>query len=170
MFKEGDLIRKITDAGDAEVVRVLDTKTIKGCYDIYIATSADTKYASWVSGSDYELVTDNQKILEAEANPHPMEEQTVAIVSFEGAVKREVKAIREAIKVCETVSELRFTITASGPINDGEVEITYEIAKNSYSAAVKGNNVRECLAEFLRRHGWDSTNKPVAISYNGLSS
>lgn len=167
MFKEGDLIREVTKDGDAEVVRVLETDT--GALNTHVAIGNDDGN-EWVDGSDYELVTEDQKVLEPEANPHPMEEQTVAIVSFEGAVKREVKAIREAIKACETVSEFRLTVTASGPINDGEVEITYEIAKNSYSGAVKGNNVRECLSEFMRRHGWDSVNKPVAISYNGLST
>ncbi len=166
MFKEGNLVRRITDDGNGEILKVVDSN-IPG--DTVVRVETAEGIDDWVDINDLELVAESQAELDKTPNPQPMEEQTVAIVSFEGAVKREVKAIREALKLCDTLSEFQFTVTASGPINSGEVKISYRLSKDTYgSTGVKGNNVKECLAEFLRRHGWDRTNKPIAISYDGI--
>ena len=169
MLKEGNLVR-IKEDGD-QIMRVYEDETVG---DMYVKCEATTEEDGVTSkymyeNDELELVAVNQKILDRMENPQPMEEQTVAIVSFEGAVKREVLAVREAMKCCDSISYFRLVINASGRVNDGEVEISYHISESSYgSDGVEGNNVKECLSEFLRRHGWNSINKPIAISYDGI--
>ena len=165
-FKKGNLVR-LKD-GDKSVMLVVEDSD-----DIIGETTCDPgagHQEATFETDDLELVAESQTELDKQENPHPMEEQTIAIVSFEGAVKREVKAIREALKLCDTIREFTLSVKASGPVNSGEVEITYEIEGPRYGDGVKGDSVRECLAEFMRRHGWDNIHKPKAISYNGIPS
>ncbi|KKM27245.1 hypothetical protein LCGC14_1576590 [marine sediment metagenome] len=161
-FQLGNLVRVANDV-DGPLMTVVDTD--------YSLDTTKVEYedgvTSWFDSVELELVTDSVAELKKEPNPQPMEEQTVAIVSFEGAVKREVAAIREAFEGCDTISDFELTITASGPISSGKVKIEYELGRE-YGKKVKGYNVKECLAEFLRRHGWDKANKPKAISYDGI--
>jgi hypothetical protein len=167
MFKEGNLVRLKTEDGDGEIVRVI--KDMKISDSVVNVSSEKHPHGHWEDADDYELVSESQMELVPVPNPHPIEEQTVAIVSFEGAVKREVKAIRAALAVCETISYINLTIDINGPV-DGDVKIEYKLSKSSYGTGVTGSNIRETLAEFLRRNGWDSTNKPIAISYDGVPS
>jgi len=167
MYKKGNIVRRTDESGEETIY------TIKEDYDEELftyVTMEDEDQTEWMYTPDeIELVAESLKALEKATNPQPMEEQTIAIVSFEGAVKREVKALREAIQLCDSVSYFYLNISASGPVNDGEVKIEYRISDSSYgSGGVEGNNVKECLAEFLRRHGWDRVNKPKAISYDGI--
>ena len=167
MFKKGNLVRLISDDGTKEVMSV-QSDTVEASEYTYVFEGKDNTETMYKTNA-LELVKESQEELEKEKNSQPIEEQTVAIVSFEGAVKREVKAVREALKLCDNLSEFQLTITASGPINSGEVKVSYGLSKNTYGTAeVKGNNVKECLSEFLRRHGWDCINKPIAISYDGI--
>ena len=167
MFKKGNLVRLKTDDGSGEILSITEDVTedeneLIRCED---SKGITLRYYP----SELELVKESQEIPDKVENPQPMEEQTVAIVSFEGAVKREVLAVREAIKCCDTISHFELTVVASGAVNDGDVKVTYSIAEDSYGTKkVKGNNVKECLSEFLRRHGWDRVNKPIAISYDGI--
>ncbi len=166
-FKEGNLVRLKTEDGNGKIMRVkqdnADTDTVTLC-----ETDSITLDDNWFDMEDLELVAESLEELEKAKNPQPMKEQTVAIVSFEGAVKREVKAVREAIKLCDSVSYFQLSIFASGQVNDGEVKIEYKISEGSYGDDVIGHNVKECLSEFLRRHGWNHANKPIAISYDGI--
>lgn len=61
MFKEGDLIRRITKDGDGEIVRVLEDEILTAV-DIHVAIGNDDS-EEWVTICDYELVTDKQKTL-----------------------------------------------------------------------------------------------------------
>ena len=98
-------------------------------------------------------------------------EHTIAIVSFEGAIKREVRRVREEMKKCERVSELYLEINASGRIEDGDVKIEYQVGQSSYdSSKVRGDSLQACLDEFLRRHGWQQVHNPKAIGYEKIPS
>lgn len=46
------------------------------------------------------------------------DEHTVAIVSFEGALKREIKRLRNKLKNIDEISEFQLEIVASGRVND----------------------------------------------------
>lgn len=100
------------------------------------------------------------------------DEQLVAIVSFEGAVKREVKRIREGLKPAAEAgiissNEFTMTVKATGRVLDGEVKLIYSLSTNYYnSEAVEGNSLSEVVAEVLRRKGWQKVNKPLSISFD----
>jgi len=98
------------------------------------------------------------------------DEHLVAIVSFEGAVKREVTRLREKLKPAAekgvlSGNEFYFIITASGRILDGELLLKYSLQRNSYEYnPVAGNSPNAVTDEFLRRAGWEKINAPLAIS------
>lgn len=98
------------------------------------------------------------------------DEHMIAIVSFEGAVKREVTRLREKLKPAAekgvlSGNEFSFIVKASGRILDGEVKLEYKLSKSFYeSDAVVGNSPSAVSDEFLRRAGWEKVNAPLAIS------
>lgn len=100
------------------------------------------------------------------------DEQMIAIVSFEGAVKREVKRVREGLKPAAEagiVSSNEFTITvkATGRILDGEIKLIYGLSCDYYNGnLVEGNSLSEVLQEVLRRKGWQKVNEPISISFD----
>lgn len=98
-----------------------------------------------------------------------MEEHTVAIVSFEGAVKREVKRVREQLKGCPNLSCFDLIINAEGRVDDGEVKITFGVGKYSYDR-VTGDTLQAVLDEFLRRRGWQQVHAPKALAYEKVPS
>lgn len=160
-FNEGDLVRQITEDGTGEI------KSVHLATDNTINLKNSIGELEWYDSCDYELVTSNQKVMEPKF-PQPQPQHQVAIVSFEGSIQREVKAIREALKVTD-LSTFRVKIEAKGPLNSGEIKITYEISESEYGGnTVYGDNIREALSEMLRRHGWNSANAPTAISYDGI--
>lgn len=98
------------------------------------------------------------------------EEHTVAIVSFEGAIKREVKRIRERLKPAAELigNAFQFEIQARGRILDGEVKLEYTIAGLYGENKVEGRDVNSVLEEYLRRSGWNAVNKPLEIAFDKL--
>ena len=90
----------------------------------------------------------------------------VAIVSFEGAVQREMKRVRNRLAQANIGSTFQFEIYCSGRVQDGDVDITFKIG--DYSDNVKGNSVDATLEEYMRRHGWDAAHKPICISSRPL--
>lgn len=97
------------------------------------------------------------------------DEHVVAIVSFEGAVKREVKRIREALRPAVEaklmINDFGFQIKVSGRVLDGEVKLSYKIGEYDFMAKeVEGDSPNAVVDEFLRRKGWASIHAPLAIS------
>ena len=92
-------------------------------------------------------------------------EHQIAIVSFEGAVKREVKRIREQLRADESLHEFEFDISIKGRVHDGDLKLTYELRDGPYDVrGVKGDSVNAVLDEFLRRRrGWTQRHAPKAI-------
>lgn len=98
------------------------------------------------------------------------DEHSVAIVSFEGAVTREIKRVRERLKSVESLSTFQLKIIASGRINDGEVKLTYFVANEYGGGEVKGDSLNAVLDEYLRRNGWEKIHAAKAISYEKIPS
>ena len=98
------------------------------------------------------------------------DEHTVAIVSFEGAIKREIKRLRNQLKQDETLSEFRLIIEASGRVNDGEVRLSYTLDQKFGLGKVEGNSLQAVVYEFQRRRGWSKTNAPKALAYEKVPS
>jgi hypothetical protein len=99
------------------------------------------------------------------------EEHIVAIVSFEGALKREIKRLREKLKPAADEGVLssngfQFEITASGRILDGEVKVEYTLSEMYGDNRVHGRDTAAVTDEFLRRMGWNSVNKPLEIAFD----
>lgn len=99
------------------------------------------------------------------------EEHTVAIVSFEGALKREIKRLRNKLKNIDEISEFMLEIVASGRVNDGDVKLSFKLSPNTWGGnQVTGRELRAVEEEMLRRHGWQKKNDPLAIAYERVPS
>lgn len=101
------------------------------------------------------------------------DEQTIAIVSFSGAIKREiVKVKRKLAQASEKIelNEFSLTIKANGRVNDGDIKIEFLIADGQDPSwapnKVIGNNLDAILEEFLRRKGWNIINQPLMLTVN----
>ena len=92
------------------------------------------------------------------------DEHTVAIVSFEGAVKREVKRVREQLQKLNDLASFRMEIVAHGRVHEGDVKLKFIVGKE-YGGEVSGDNMRAVLEEFMRQHGWKKAHDPVAITF-----
>lgn len=97
------------------------------------------------------------------------EDHTVAIVSFEGAVKREIKRIRKELSKCDSLSAMFMGITVEGPLHSGDLKLTYKVGSSEYTY-VKGDSLQACIDEFLRQHGWKEVHEAKAISYEKIPS
>lgn len=97
-----------------------------------------------------------------------MTEHTVAIVSFEGALKREAKRLRRQLRQVESLSRFELEITIEGRLHDGDLELKYRIGE--YSKAVTGDSLGPVVDEFMRRHGWEQIHSPKAIGYDKIPS
>ena len=97
------------------------------------------------------------------------DEHTVAIVNFEGHVKRAARRVREALAKDDRIRQLRIDIEISGPIT-GELLIVYKLSDGGYNddSTVKGHSLDSCVEEFMRRKGWDSTHAPKSITYEEI--
>jgi len=96
------------------------------------------------------------------------QEHHVAIVSFEGALKREIKRIRNELKNCEDFAHMIFKIEADGNVNSGNIKLTYQLC--GPKAVVTGDSIQAVLDECLRRHGWEKIHAPKALSYERIPS
>ena len=94
------------------------------------------------------------------------DEHSIAIVSFEGAVKRKVRAVRDKLAQLQEIGEDKsfdLTIDVSGR-TDGDLKIEYRLEGIAYgSTSVKGNSIDEVVEEYLRRKGWNKTHQVLAL-------
>jgi hypothetical protein len=99
-------------------------------------------------------------------------EHHVAIVSFEGAVKREAKRIREQLQADESLHEFAFRIQVSGRVHDGDLKLIYSVYDNNggqyQEPKVTGDSVHAVMDEFTRRRGWTQRHAPKAIGYEKI--
>jgi hypothetical protein len=99
------------------------------------------------------------------------EEYQVAIVSFEGAISRKVRAVRKKLRTLEAKSEFRIVVFCSGRLHDGDVKVTYEVAFDTlYGSAVKGNDLDNAIEELMRREGWQERNQPKMLTTSRIDS
>lgn len=94
------------------------------------------------------------------------DEHVVAIVSFEGALKREIKRVRKEMQKVDSLHEMHLEIEVSGRLHEGELKLTFGIGE--YSGRVTGDSLQACLDEFLRRHGWEAIHEAKALSYEKI--
>jgi hypothetical protein len=85
--------------------------------------------------------------------------------SFERALKNEIQRFR-TIFAEHNAPSINVTITASGPVDHGDVAITFSIGESQWSdGSVKGSNLDQCATEFFRRKGWQRANDYLSLPY-----
>ncbi len=97
-------------------------------------------------------------------------EHLVAIVSFEGALKREIKRVRRELAKCDALPFMRLQITAEGRLHDGDMKLSYCLADQYGINSVTGDELYSVVDEFLRQHGWQARHAPTAIAYHAAPS
>ena len=94
------------------------------------------------------------------------DEHLVAIVSFEGALKREIKRVRRELAKLDSLPYMRLVIQASGRLHDGDMKLTYSLSDEYSIDTTKGDAIQPVIDEFMRRHGWQAIHAPKAIGYS----
>lgn len=92
-----------------------------------------------------------------------METEKVAIVSFEGMIKRKAIEIKRRLVALESESGMILTVKAEGPIHNGELKFSYKL-EGSYDIGVTGNSLDAVIDEWMRQRGWKKANKPLMLS------
>jgi len=86
-------------------------------------------------------------------------------MSFERALKNEVQRFRAMFSEMNAPC-INITITASGPVDHGDVAITFSIGESQWGdESVKGANLDACASEYFRRKGWKRHNDCLSLPY-----
>lgn len=104
-----------------------------------------------------------------------IDENTVAIVSFEGHIKRTARHVHEALDHANIGDSWHLEINLRGSHGEsGTIKIQYTL-HNSYvydarEIKVVGNSLDAVVEEFLRRHGWNAHHAPLQIPSHNFTS
>lgn len=86
------------------------------------------------------------------------------VARFDELLKEITRDIRDRFSV-ENLGELYLKVSVSGR-TDGDLKIIYSVGEDSYSSSefVNGNDLYDCMVEYLRRHGWKERHAPLSIT------
>tara|TARA_Y100000310_G_scaffold244753_1_gene249631 strand:- start:1336 stop:1875 length:540 start_codon:yes stop_codon:yes gene_type:complete len=173
--QEGDIV---IWTSDYETNRVLTVSEVffedrDDEYTQYVLTDDSGSSVATVTAEDVKLVRSEAdiraSILEKDELVINQETHTVTIMSFDGALQREVKRIKNTMKQIDSLNGFDIRIKAEGTFDDDSFKITYEVDSTSYNtSSVEGNSMQECVDEFMRRHGWDEMHKVKQIADNSI--
>jgi len=94
----------------------------------------------------------------------------VAKTRFERELEAQMLAVKERLKpVAEAglfpENAFCFTITASGQVLDGTLELKFKLGSNTWgSEPVQGNSLDAVVNEFIRRKGWEAMHAPLQLT------
>jgi len=79
-----------------------------------------------------------------------------------------INDVRRKMADANVGSQFTIKLTASGRINDGDAKIEWFVDVGNWENAqsAKGASLSACVAEVLRRHGWQDRHAPVCIGYD----
>ena len=156
MFKEGDIIRRRTEDGTGEIVRVLETPEYES-ESVYVATGNDDS-DSYIDPSDYELVTDNQTVQEAVPQTPNVSSKTQEDI-HDDISKMFVQATQflQSNLDGETI-ELEIT----GETSSDSIDVSFKV-RIRYEAWVVSSNLFTAAQVALARYKENKGLKPLSI-------
>lgn len=158
MFKENDLIRRITEDGSGEIVRVLEADYPNEYGSIHIAVGNDDD-DTWVDPEDYELVTDDQTV-------HEDNEPQVANIptKTQEEIHEDIsKMFVQATQFLEAnLDDERIELEIIGETNSKGISIAFK-ARVHYEPWVISSNLFRSAEVALARFKEDQGLKPLAI-------
>ncbi len=79
-----------------------------------------------------------------------------------------INNVRRKMADANIGSDFTIELKASGRINDGDVKIEWHIWAGGWDnrQEAKGASLSACVAEVLRRYGWQERHAPVCIGYD----
>lgn len=163
MFKENDLIRRITEDGTGEIVRVLQDQD-QLAYEtttVHVAVGNDDS-EDWIDAGDYELVTDDQEIhmdlKPMVANDPSLTNEQIheEICKMFGTVVQWIRANGEDVRV-------RLSINTENYSSDS-ISVNFD-AQLAYGDTVISDNLFESAKVALKRKREDELLKPLSIPF-----
>tara|TARA_R110000751_G_scaffold39833_3_gene94901 strand:+ start:1543 stop:2073 length:531 start_codon:yes stop_codon:yes gene_type:complete len=160
LFKQGDLIRRITEEGDGEIVCVLvdmEYSSESVHVELEKIKGQERKY-TYVDPSDYELVTDDQSIQESK----PMEPNTT---------DKTMESIHEDISMMYVQAVQFLTnnldgenieLEISGTTNRDEIDVAFK-CRIGYEAWIVSSNMFKSAQVALDRYKENKGLKPLCI-------
>ena len=158
MFREGNLVRLITEAGDADVMRVLADSYDSGT--TYCAIGNDDGEITCDTG-DLELVKEVQEELESKPQmpniPSRCQEDVHQDVQL-----MFLQAIQYARGRGIDVEKITLEIEAKS-YNDDNVDISFKASIGHYGVSVESDNLFRSIEVAVGRFQTDETLKPLSI-------
>jgi hypothetical protein len=91
--------------------------------------------------------------------------ENMTSANFERALKNEIQRFRSMFAEHNSPN-INITITASGPVDHGDVAITFSIGESQWGdESVKGSSLDHCASEYFRRKGWKRAHDYLALPY-----
>jgi hypothetical protein len=164
LYKEGDIIRRITEDGDGEIVRVLEDQCAYETDDevqgLHVAVGNDDS-DTWVDADDYELVTNNQPIQECKPMEPNVPERTNEDI-HEDIAKMFVQCA-QYMQSCLDGDNI--TLKIEGDTNGDKMDVSFT-ARVRYGEDVISGNLFRSAEVAVERFTQDKGLKPLQIAMN----
>ena len=160
MFKENDLIRRITEDGTGEIVRVLED-VVDEYSSVHVAVGNDDS-EDWFDPSDYELVTDDQEI---HMDLKPMQDNVPQITHEQ--VHEEIcklfATVTQWMRANEVDEQIELAINATHYKGD-DIDVSFN-ARIQHEYTITSDNLFESAKVALKRKREDDLLKPLTIPF-----
>ena len=155
LFKEGDLIRKVTEDGTGEVVRVVEHINSSA---VVMIESNDDRYTD--DPNDYELITDDQLIQESVLTKPVTTDRTFAEI-HDDICKMfiQIAAFTEDVR---NGDRLTLTIKAEHT-NEDAIDVNFSACVR-YGEDIVTNNLFKSAEIAVARHTENEGHKPLRLS------
>jgi hypothetical protein len=85
-------------------------------------------------------------------------------MSYEQSISEIVRYVRERLQTEEDAESFSLTITASGRVHEGDIEIVCTLDHPyKYNVKAEGGDLDSIIEEHIRRSGWQKRHKPLCL-------
>ena len=165
-FKKGDWVQHLGSDTDLDQVWIITEYNDDSTYPYTVDDGQGITHVC--DGDEIRLVRSfGEQVVEPEPIPETPDHHKVTIVSFQGAIEREVKRIVKRMSIVESISTYDIHIRARGDLHEDTTEIEFSVG-TKYASEVSANTLDAALDEFMRRHGWEADNKVKQIAMRSI--
>ena len=149
MFEQGNLVRKITDKGDAPMMSVIEDSNDDGTTFCRTLKDNGTNFDMWCSSDDLELVTDDQQTSTSVEQVPNISDRTHQDI-HEDITKMFVQIAQYLDANVENMSNCNISINTRY-YGNSEMDIEFDVSVNS-NATVSSSNLFTSARVAMERH------------------
>ena len=165
LFRMGDLVQWEREPDPQIVWSIIDD----GDQSYLKISSHPKEITQWVQHGELTLIRaiEDLHALETEPIPETPDHHKVTIVSFQGAIEREIKRVVERFRLLDSIHSYEIQVEARGNVDEDNTEISYRVS-TGYDSSVKANTMDAAVDEYMRRKGWSTSNEIKQIPMRSI--